>query len=133
MRKYFRLSVPIVIISLLIIIGGATIGREHVPEEISVVEDSAFQGHMRRPRVAFRHDAHNAAAAFEYDACHHVYDKDGRLLENETSEHKECSECHAKKDDPRHLDLVAAYHKQCKGCHEEEKKGPVTCNECHVK
>ena len=120
MRNCFRLFPPIVIIIMLMIIGGATIAREDKTEDITAVEDSAFQGHMRRPPVAFRHDAHNEAAAFQYDACHHVYDKDGRLIENETSEDKECSECHAEKDDPRHLDLVAAYHKQCKDCHDHD-------------
>lgn len=132
MIKCFRLLHPIVIIVLLTLVGGAIIAREVKTEDITAVEDSAFQGGKRRPGVAFRHDAHNEAAAFEYVACHHVYDEDGRLLENETSEDKECSECHAGKDDPRHLDLVAAYHNLCKGCHEEEKKGPVTCAECHA-
>jgi len=119
---------------MLILIGGAAVAREDKTEEIKTVEDSVFQlGRTRRPPVVFLHDAHNEAAAFEYAACHHVYDEDGRLLENETSEDKECSECHAAKDDPRHLDLVASYHNLCKGCHEKEKKGPVMCSECHVK
>ncbi len=124
---------PIVIIVILMIAGGATIAQVEKTEDIKAVEDSVFRGNTRRPRVSFQHDAHNEAAAFEYNACHHVYDEAGRLLEGETSEDKECSECHAKKDDSQHLDLVAAYHNLCKGCHEEEKKGPVMCSECHVK
>ena len=133
MKNTFRLLHPIVIIVILTIACGVTIAREDKTEDISTVEDSAFQRNTRRPRVSFQHDAHNEAAAFEYDACHHVYDEDGRLLGNETSEDKECSECHAKKDDRQHLDLVAAYHNLCKRCHEKEKKGPVVCSECHGK
>ena len=133
MRKSFRMLHLIVIIIVLILSGGNITAREDKTEDITVVEDSAFQGHARRPRVPFHHDAHNEAAAFEYSICHHVYDEDGMLIENETSDNKECSECHAEKDDPQHLDLVAAYHNLCKNCHEEEKKGPVMCSECHAK
>ena len=131
MRKFLRLLHPIVIIIMLILAGGVTIARVEKTEEITVVEDSAFHDRTRRPRVPFEHDAHNEAAAFEYSVCHHVYDEEGQLIEGETSDDKECSECHAKKDDPRHLDLVASYHNLCKGCHEEERKGPVMCSECH--
>jgi hypothetical protein len=31
------------------------------------------------------------------------------------------------------LDLANTYHLQCKGCHVENKKGPIMCNECHVR
>ena len=128
MKKFFRLFHPTVIIAVLMLIGGATFAQE----EITAVEDSAFGDHTRRPRVVFQHDAHNEAAAFEYAACHHIYE-DGQLLEDEAPEDRECSKCHADTDDPQHLDLVTAYHNRCKGCHEEEKKGPVICSECHVK
>lgn len=131
MKNCFRLFLSIIIIAVMMPIGIAAVGRERITKDISVVEDSAFQGHTRRPRVAFRHDAHNEAAAFEYDLCHHVYE-DGRLVEGKTPEDRWCSGCHAGQEDPRHLNLVAAYHNRCKGCHEEEKKGPVTCSECHA-
>jgi len=54
------------------------------------------------------------------------------LLEDETSEDSECSECHGD-GSARNLDLVVKFHSRCKGCHEEEGSGPVVCSECHVK
>jgi hypothetical protein len=26
---------------------------------------------------------------------------------------------------------MRAYHRQCMGCHMEQKKGPVSCGDCH--
>ena len=127
MRKCFRFFQPVVILVTLILVGGIAVAQENMTS----VQDSAFQD-RERPRAVFNHDAHNEAAGLDCGVCHHVY-KDGKLVEDETSEDSECSQCHAGSKDRRHLDLVVAFHKRCKGCHEEEKQGPVTCNECHVK
>ncbi|PID73204.1 MAG: acidic cytochrome c3 [Desulfobacterales bacterium] len=98
-------------------------------EDIAYVRDSAFGLRDRGP-VAFVHDEHNEKAEIEdCNACHHVYE-DGKLLEDETSEGMECSECHMTGGKTR-MDLMRNYHLQCKGCHEDLGKGPVMCGECH--
>jgi hypothetical protein len=101
-------------------------------DDITHVEDSAFEGHMRRP-VPFAHDEHNEAAEIEdCNTCHHVFE-DGKLAEYESSEDSECSECHASEEESYPISLVKAYHIRCKECHLERKAGPVMCAECHPK
>ncbi|OQY13551.1 MAG: hypothetical protein B6I31_00945 [Desulfobacteraceae bacterium 4572_19] len=97
-------------------------------EDIVIVNDSGFTTHAR-PSVAFLHDQHNEDAQIEdCNRCHHVY-KDGKFVEDESSEDMECSECHNKGGNDQ---LARIYHINCKGCHTEEKAGPVMCVECHV-
>ena len=128
MRKCFRFFHPtVIIIAAVIVVGGIAIAQE----DITVVDDSGFENHIR-PDAVFYHEDHNEMAELDCAVCHHVYE-DGELLEDETSEDSECSECHGNSDDPRNLDLVVKYHKRCKGCHEQEGSGPVVCSECHVK
>ena len=98
-------------------------------EDVTAVEDSAFVERMR-PRAVFFHDEHNEKAEIEEcNVCHHVWDGT-ELLEDESSEDQECSACHGSDDD---VNLANVYHLQCKGCHVDSKKGPVMCNECHVR
>jgi hypothetical protein len=60
---------------------------------MSFVRDSAFTDRMR-PSVPFLHDEHNEMADIEEcNECHHVWE-DGKILEWDSSEDKECSECH---------------------------------------
>jgi hypothetical protein len=100
-------------------------------EDITVVEDSAFQSHMRPP-AQFAHDEHNEIAGVEEcNICHHVYE-DGKRLEYDSSEGMECSECHIL-EGSNPIPLATVYHKQCRGCHLEQSAGPVMCGECHVK
>jgi len=99
-------------------------------EDVTNVEDSAFEKKMR-PAVPFLHDKHNETAGIdECNNCHHVYE-DGKKIEDDSSEDQECSECHTinKGDNP--LSLVKVYHLQCKGCHQKKKAGPIMCSECH--
>ncbi|MFO7665953.1 MAG: cytochrome c3 family protein [Desulfobacterales bacterium] len=99
-------------------------------ENVKSVQDSAFKTKMR-PGAVFLHDEHNEKAKIEdCGTCHHVY-KDGVKVEDETSEDRECSECHKINGDP--VPLIAKYHLRCKGCHEEKKAGPVMCSECHIR
>jgi hypothetical protein len=102
-------------------------------EDISSVRDSAFTERMR-PLVPFLHDEHNEMAEIEdCNECHHVWE-DGKRLEWDSSEDKECSECHLSQDSgDTHMDLIKAYHDMCKGCHMSQKAGPVQCSECHIK
>lgn len=92
-------------------------------------------GELERPVAVFDHDEHNELAGLEDNCavCHHAFDEDGNLLEDESSEGTYCSECHAVERNDGGTPLMKAYHLQCQSCHEQEEKGPVTCGECHVK
>jgi len=98
-------------------------------EDVKKVDDSGFR-HRTRSAVPFNHDEHNAKAGIkDCGTCHHVYER-GRKVQGESSEDKQCSECHlGKRKDS--TDLTKAYHGLCKGCHRKEKKGPITCGKCH--
>jgi hypothetical protein len=96
------------------------------------VSSDAFN-HPQRPAAVFPHDAHNEKAAIENcNRCHHVYE-DGKLVEDESSEDRSCSDCHGLEDAGRQPGLMKAFHLNCKGCHLEQKKGPVMCGECHIR
>jgi len=80
-------------------------------ENVKSVQDSAFKTKMR-PGAVFLHDEHNEKAEIDdCGTCHHVY-KDGVKVEEETSEDRECSECHKIDGDP--VPLVTKYHLRCK-------------------
>ena len=101
-------------------------------DDMTVVDNAAFDNPQRTPSV-FIHDEHNESAGIDdCAACHHVY-ADGQLVEDESSEDQSCSECHGLNGSDGRPSLIKAFHTNCKGCHQDEKKGPVTCGECHVK
>ncbi len=101
-------------------------------DDVVTVEDDAIIERMR-PIAPFEHELHNELAEIdECGVCHHVYDEDGQLIEDETSEDMQCSECHLTDDDDK-MDLVMHYHNRCKNCHLERNAGPIMCAECHVK
>ena len=105
----------------------------HSQEDVITVEDDAFTERMR-PIVSFLHDEHNENAEIaECGVCHHVYDDKGQLLEDETSEESQCSECHLSKKSKDKTELIKYYHNQCKKCHQQRNAGPVMCAECHLK
>ena len=82
-------------------------------EDVTIVEDSAFEEKMR-PSVQFVHDEHNEMAEIEEcNTCHHVYEDDEKA-EDESSEDMECSECHSSDDDANPMSLVKVYHLRCK-------------------
>jgi hypothetical protein len=102
-------------------------------EDMVVVDNDVFDDPQRPPSV-FRHEEHNEAAGIdECNVCHHVYDDDGNLVKDESSEGERCSDCHTYQDDGRQPGLMKAFHTSCKGCHLDQKKGPITCGECHVR
>jgi hypothetical protein len=102
-------------------------------EDMVVVNDDAFTN-LRRPPSVFRHDEHNEKAGIEEcNKCHHVYNDEGKLVEDESSEDQHCSECHELKASGKKPALMNAFHTTCKGCHKEKNKGPVMCGECHVR
>ncbi len=99
-------------------------------EEMVALEDEAF-GTRQRPDAVFVHEEHNEKAKIEEcNVCHHLY-KDGKKVEDESSEDMECSECHKVEGGSRTRPLMKAYHDLCKSCHRTNKTGPVTCGECH--
>jgi hypothetical protein len=102
-------------------------------EDMAVVNDLAFNNPQRPPSV-FRHEEHNEKAGIdECNECHHVYNDEGKLVEDESSEDQSCSDCHELKASGKKPGLMKAFHTNCKGCHEEKKKGPVMCGQCHVR
>jgi len=102
-------------------------------EDMVVVDASAFIDPQRPPSV-FVHEEHNEKAEIEdCNACHHVYDEEGTLVEDESSEDQLCSDCHGLEAEGRQPGLMKAFHVNCKGCHLEQKKGPIMCGECHQK
>jgi len=105
----------------------------HSQEDMQFVSNDAFVK-PRRPPAVFRHDEHNALAEIEacYD-CHHVYDENGKLVEDESSEDQQCSGCHELERSGKKPALMKAFHANCKGCHKENKNGPVICGQCHVR
>ena len=101
-------------------------------EDMEKLNNQAFTDPQRPPAV-FRHDEHNETAEIdECNVCHHVYE-DGKLLEDESSEDQSCSDCHTLEAENGQPSLEKAFHLNCKGCHLKQKKGPITCGECHVK
>ena len=102
-------------------------------EDMTVVNDDAFNN-LQRPPSVFRHEEHNEKAGIEEcNECHHIYNADGKLAEDESSEDQRCSECHELKASGKKPALMKAFHTNCKGCHKEKNKGPVMCGQCHVR
>lgn len=100
-------------------------------EEMRVVDNSIFDRPVRAPAL-FEHDTHNEMAGIEDCAeCHHLYDEDGKWVEDESSEDQSCSECHSVQNDGSNPSLRRAYHLNCKGCHLEKRAGPIMCAQCH--
>jgi hypothetical protein len=116
----------LIILGILFCVGPAAFSQDE--ESLLLGED--FQP-RQRPGVIFDHDAHNEKAGIEdCSVCHHVY-RDGKLVPDESSEDQKCSDCHKQKARDGSTTLIRAYHERCKGCHLKEKKGPITCGECH--
>jgi predicted CXXCH cytochrome family protein len=105
----------------------------HSQEDMRSVSADAFVK-PRRPPAVFLHDGHNELAGIEECyICHHVYDDNGKLIEDESSEDQSCSDCHEFARSGNKPALMKAFHANCKGCHKQKKKGPVICGQCHVK
>jgi len=103
----------------------------HAQEDMLEIDNSVFEN-PQRPAAIFKHDSHNEKSGTEEcSICHHVYDKNGKILEGESSEDSKCADCHGKKASGTKPGLMDAFHLNCKGCHLEKKAGPVLCGECH--
>ncbi len=124
MKTRLFYSLPAIVLSVFVIMAA------YSQEDMRVVENSGFKNPARPPSV-FLHDEHNEKATLEEcNACHHVYDEKG-VLQDESSEDQQCSDCHGLDASGRKPSLLNAFHKNCKGCHMEKKTGPIMCGECH--
>ena len=88
MKKKILFALTVSLFSLTLIID------VHPQEDMGFVDTDAFET-PRRPPAVFRHDEHNELAKIEEcNVCHHVYDENGRLVGDESSEDQRCSDCH---------------------------------------
>lgn len=127
MKKKILFVLTVSLFSLVMII------YAHSQEDMGFVDTDAFKT-PRRPPAVFRHDEHNELAKIEEcNVCHHVYDENGRLVEDESSDDQRCSECHELEASGRQPALMKAFHTNCKGCHKAKKDGPMMCGQCHVR
>jgi len=127
MKKYALYICVAVLPTLLICVSA------YSQDDMAFVDNGAFDN-PRRPPAVFRHDAHNELAQIEdCNACHHVYDDTGRLVEDESSEDQRCSDCHEIEASGPQPALMKAFHANCKGCHKAQKNGPTMCGQCHVR
>ena len=82
-------NVRLIALSLLIGIVLA-LGTAWSQDDMTVVDNAAFDNPQRTPSV-FVHDEHNETAGIDDCAeCHHVYE-DGELVEDESSEDQSCA------------------------------------------
>ena len=126
MKKLLGMSIPTLICWVLILFA-------YSQEDMRFVSNEPFDN-PRRPPSVFRHDEHNELAEIETcSVCHHVYDDQGQLVEDESSEDQLCSACHELERSDNKPGLMKAFHINCKGCHKAQKKGPLMCGQCHVK
>ena len=127
MMKYFLFVWMAVLLTLLSFVSA------YSQEEMVVINADAFEN-PRRPPAVFRHDEHNELAKIEEcNVCHHVYDENGRLVEDESSEDQRCADCHELEASGRQPALMKAFHTNCKGCHKDQNDGPTMCGQCHVR
>jgi hypothetical protein len=127
MKKFaFFICIPVIVTLLFFVSANSQ-------EDMVAINSDAFMNPQRPPAV-FRHDQHNETAEIEEcNECHHVYDEDGKLVEDESSEDQLCSDCHELEADGKKPALMKAFHTNCKGCHLDIKNGPVMCGQCHVR
>jgi len=105
----------------------------HSQDDMRLINSDAFEN-PQRPPALFNHEEHNELAEIEEcNACHHVYDDDGQLIEDESSEDELCADCHELEASGRKPPLMRAFHLNCKGCHMKKNRGPVMCGQCHVR
>jgi hypothetical protein len=126
MKKQTRCLLVSVLVSLCaVVVAGAQ-------EDMTNIDSSVFEN-PERTRAVFRHDSHNEKAGIDAcNECHHVF-KDGKKLEDASSEDRRCADCHGPAASGKTPSLRKAFHLNCRGCHEKSGKGPVMCGECHLK
>jgi len=110
----------------------------HAQEEELVLESTDVFVKKQRPAVVFNHEKHMDVYP-DCIECHHVYEYNNGDKENVwEGDEQSCSECHKLKKEDKKMPLMKAFHENCTGCHrklakENEKTGPITCGECHIR
>ncbi len=101
---------------------------------LASVLGESLEAPRTRPVSRFDHDTHNESADLEEACalCHHLFDENGDIMDDESSDEMACRDCHDSGDKglPK---TEAAFHNRCKGCHLENRSGPITCGQCHTK
>jgi len=100
---------------------------------IDTVIDAAAS---KKPGVPFPHDKHATELVQSCDTCHH---QNPGLTADSDQDVQACSACHLKPAEAGVPDMTQMsmkknpFHMLCINCHKEQKKGPTSCNDCHVK
>jgi Class III cytochrome C family len=127
MRKTMTLAV-IALFSL----GLTTASAHHGPVTTTINEAA-----KKQPGVPFPHEKHALKLVKSCETCHHT--NKGLTLDNaDKAKVQKCASCHldpkGKVPSMRELSLTKnPFHIRCISCHKEQKKGPVSCKDCHVK
>ena len=129
----FRLKKGLFILLAVLSVFSFVIVAAYSQEDMRFIDNDVFDNPQRPPSV-FIHDEHNELAQIEdCNQCHHVYDDNGNLQEDESSEDQSCSDCHDLEPSGKKPGLLKAFHRNCKECHKQQKKGPLMCGQCHVR
>jgi hypothetical protein len=138
-KKFFFFYILFSLFFTLIAYAGSEKSSEKRSEkEVTKREDVIFIDTLKnfediqRPPAVFLHDLHTDALQKKNKDCKtcHLFDKDkNRILYK-----------FKRVEDTDKTTLIDNYHKNCIDCHtnkkferQNEKTGPITCNECHVK
>ncbi|MFC1814284.1 cytochrome c3 family protein [Thermodesulfobacteriota bacterium] len=114
------------------------INRTNAQEAELILESTDVFVKKQRPAVVFNHEKHMDVYS-DCMECHHIYEYNNGDKENVwEGDEQSCSECHKLKIEDKKMPLMKAFHENCTGCHrklvkENEKAGPVTCGECHIR
>jgi hypothetical protein len=89
----------------------------------------------KQPAVEFSHEKHATKLVKSCTTCHHT--QKGLTADSKLKVVK-CTTCHLDAKDKipsmREMSLTKnPFHIACINCHKQEKKGPATCNGCHIK
>jgi len=130
-RQKTQFAASMLAIAALVVISLAPVAFSQ--DDMTMVPVTGFEV-LKRPQVAFAHDAHNEKAGIDdCVVCHHGKTDTGAIDRETSSEGEACSSCHPATPEKGVTPLKRAYHRQCIDCHKKSLKGPVACGECHKK
>jgi Class III cytochrome C family. len=117
-------------IAFIVSFGAAIALADQIPASVTVNEAA-----NKQPGVTFAHAKHGTTLVKSCDTCHH---KDKGLTKATAKNARKCSSCHlnaaAGVPGMREMSMQKnPFHMVCISCHKTEKKGPVSCKDCHVK
>ena len=139
MKKHWFWTLGAALIGVVFVF--SLVGATDVPDNIEL-KSSVYKKH-RKPIVTLSHKKHAEEYKVACTDCHHVF-KDGKNVWKEGDPVQKCEECHSKakaspderksmsKEERMKVFHYDAIHENCKGCHKEQKKGPISCKDCHL-